>query len=311
MTANFGDTPCQRSSSARIVSASRRTDIPAFYAEWLLNRLHEGYVLTQNPYNAKQIKHVSLLPQDVHCLVLWSKNPQPLLARTNELSSLGFPCLMHFSLLPYNTTWHPHLPPLDALVDTFCSFEQSWGKTGVIWRYDPIILNDVTTTAWHAEHFEQLCIKLQHVTDTVVISFVDSYRHLPQGLLRPVSEEAMYQTAAVLGTIASKYGLVAQTCCEAMDFSSVGVHQGACIDIRRIEMLSGQELHIIRDQNQRPLCGCAASVDIGMYNTCGHGCAYCYATRSTKSSERNVRAHNPYSALLIESSGMKPETSFE
>ena len=286
--------------AAQIISASRRTDIPSFYGEWLMHRLRAGYALTQNPFNAKQVKRISLLPQDVDCLVLWSKNPQPLLAHADELTSLGYTCLMHFSLLPYSKNWHPHLPAQDALVNTFLQWGAIWGRQHLIWRYDPIVLDDTMTIAWHAEHFERLCDRLHGATDTVTFSFVDRYRHIAKDLFRSIDDTEMLETAAAFGAIARQYGLHAQTCCEKIDLSHLGIQRGACIDLARIEQLSGQNLGQVRDRNQRPLCGCAQSVDIGMYNTCGHACAYCYATRSTKSSERNVRAHNPYSELLIE-----------
>lgn len=282
-----------------IISASRRTDIPAFYAEWLLHRLEAGYALSRNPFNAAQQKRISLLPEDVDCLVLWTKDPANLIERLSEIEALLPRFYFQFTLTAYDRRLEPYLRPKNEIIDSFVALGKRLDRNRLVWRYDPIVLNEELNTAWHEQHFEELCQILAPATDMVTISFVDLYPRLTSPWLQPIAQEHMMETAAALQRIAARQGLRISACCEATDFSPLGIEKAACIDRRRVEAICGYPLSLKTDPHQRPGCGCLQSVDIGAYNTCGHGCLYCYANRGRASTLARMKKHDPHAELLM------------
>jgi len=286
-----------------IISASRRTDIPAFYTEWFMQRLRAGYACVRNPMNYRQVSRVSLTPDVVDCIVFWTKNPGPLLARLDEVDALGYKYYFHYTLNSYGPEIEPHLPPLAERVAMFKELTRRLGKEAVVWRYDPILLTDSVTKEYHAEQFIQFAQQLAGSTERCVISFVDLYektqRNMKNIALREADEDTMREIAGQFVLIADKYGIEVQSCSEAIDLSASGVRPGKCIDGGLIEKIIGCGLNIGKDKNQREECGCVESVDIGAYNTCRLGCVYCYANFSGKAVEANCRKHDPNSELLI------------
>ncbi|NMA38730.1 MAG: DUF1848 domain-containing protein [Lentisphaerae bacterium] len=260
-----------------IISASRRTDIPAFYAEWLLRRLRAGYAETVNPFRPSQVTRVNLTPEHVDGLVLWSKNPAPLLPFLPELIAFGIPFYLQFTVTPYDAALEPGVPPKSRVIDTFLRLSDQLGPQRLVWRYDPIIVTEAMTPSWHCEHFAALCAQLAPSCCRCVISFVDPYRNSPQAQLAPDAAD-MHAIAAGFAPIAASWRLPLFTCAEPIDLSSYGIAHGACIDSDLLGTLAGRKLHIPRDRHQRPDCGCAKSIDLGRYGTCRHGCTYCYAT---------------------------------
>ena len=123
-----------------IISASRRTDIPAFYAEWFFNRIKEGYVLVRNPMNYHQVSKISLSPAVVDGIVFWTKNPLPMMTRLDELRE--YPYYFQFTLTPYGKEMEPGLPSKKAvLIPVFRELSRKLGPDRLVWRYDPILLN--------------------------------------------------------------------------------------------------------------------------------------------------------------------------
>ena len=284
-----------------IISCSRRTDIPAFYSDWFVNRLREGYVLVRNPMNAKQIRRVSLAPSDVDCIVFWTKYPSPMLDRLQLLK--GYNYYFQFTLTPYGKDIEPHLPPKAEIVDTFIKLSDKIGKKRIIWRYDPILLSASITIDYHLERFHDLARQLSGHTERCMISFLDMYRHI-QGRMadhsvRPPDESETRTLAEHLMRIAGSYHISMATCAEEIDLADLGIEHGRCIDDRLISELTGIKLNLPKDKYQRERCGCVASVDIGEYNTCRHGCRYCYANVSQKNIEKNESLHYSQSPLLI------------
>lgn len=281
-----------------IISASRRTDIPALYTPWLLNRLHAGLVEVQNPYNARQVRQIILNPTLVDCLVLWTKNAAPLLSRLAEVDNLGYSYYVQFTLTPYGQKLEGNVPPTAEVVDTFKRLTEHVGPERVIWRYDPVILTAELTIQYHLMQFEQLCSQLTGYTEVCVFSFFDNYRKVR--MLTDAGGTAVEQDQIACGfsRISGKYNLRLQTCAEQGDFSKYGITPAACIDRQLIERLSGRSLSIQPDRYQRPNCGCAASVDIGAYDTCIHGCSYCYATKSYCQSRAYYQQHDPQAHTL-------------
>jgi hypothetical protein len=284
-----------------IISCSRRSDIPAFYSEWLMNRIREGYVLVRNPMNAGQVRKVSLDPPDVDCIVFWTKDPAPMLDRLHFLKDYHY--YFQFTLTPYGKEIEPHLPPKAQIVNTFIRLSDKIGKKRIIWRYDPVLLAAGINIDYHIERFHDLAKQLSGHTGKCIISFLDMYRHIQNGMadhsVKPPAESEMRTLAEQFAPIAAGFGMKIETCAEQIDLADSGIEHGSCIDARLISELTGRKLTMAKDKYQRELCGCFASVDIGEYNACGHLCTYCYANVSRKKVEHNLSRHNAQSSLLI------------
>lgn len=284
-----------------IISCSRRTDIPAFYSEWFINRIREGFVLVRNPMNARQVRRISLLPSDVDCIVFWTKNPAPFLDKLNLLCDYNY--YFQFTLTPYDKDIEPNLAPKREIVDTFLELSQKIGKERIIWRYDPIILSQSMNIEYHIEQFNGLARRLSGYTEKCVISFLDSYRHIGSRMsdlsIRPPDDSEVCELTKGIVKIAAAHEIKVETCAEKIDLAHLGIEHGKCIDDRLITKLTGRNLKIEKDKYQRELCGCVTSCDIGEYNTCGHHCVYCYANVSPNKVKRNRFLHNDQSPLLI------------
>lgn len=283
-----------------IISASRRTDIPAFYSDWFFNRIKEGFVLVRNPMNFHQVSKIDLSPEVVDCIVFWTKNPRPMISRLSELDKYNF--YFQFTLTSYDKTIETIVPEKKYLIKTFQELSANIGSDKVIWRYDPILLTHKFDVKYHIKWFELLAEKLSGYTKKCVISFMDMYRKTERNLksidLIPMSEGVMKKTAYQLSQIAKKYDLQLVTCCEDIDLTECGIKPGKCIDDELISKITGKKLHIKKDPNQRLSCGCVQSIDIGAYNTCKHKCLYCYANFSAGLVDKNIRLYSDASPLL-------------
>lgn len=284
-----------------ILSASRRTDIPALYSDWFLNRIRAGYVYVPNPMNTHQISRVSLSPEVIDCIVFWSKNPAPLLPRLAELDE--YPCYFQFTLNAYGQDLERNLPPIGERIDTFRRLSETVGPDRVIWRYDPIIISEKYPADYHEEAFQRIAERIGPYTRGCVISFVDTYRKLDRSFkehgIEEAAESAIHRLALSFSRICLRHGIFLETCAEKIDLEPFGIGHSHCIDRNRIEKILGKPIESEKDKNQREECGCIASVDVGMYNTCTNGCAYCYANYNADLAARNHAAHNPDSPMLI------------
>lgn len=265
-----------------IISASRRTDIPAWYFDWFLNRLKERTVLVRNPMNPRQVSQIDLSPDVVDCIVFWSKNPEPMLARLSALDAYAY--YIQFTLTGYGTDIEPRLPPVSRRIAAYQELARRMGNGRIIWRYDPILLSESYSISWHVRQYEWLARELAPCTGQSVISFLDVYPAISGALRRlnvraPGLEEQL-TLARELAFIAHAHGLEIASCAEEADLSAFGISHGRCIDDRLISRLLGCRLSVSRDPGQRSACGCVSSIDIGAYHTCPHGCVYCYANHS-------------------------------
>jgi len=278
-----------------IISASRRTDIPTFYSEWMMHRLREGYVMTVNPFNRAQVKRVSLAPADVDCIVFWTKDAAPIFPYLDELDSMGYDYIFQFTVTPYGNDIERNLRAKSLIEDDFLRLSERIGSERVLWRYDPIIVNDRLAVEYHMEQFDRMCTKFHGASENVTISFVDMYPKLNKfsGVLRPVTDDEMRKLCMHMSKTAVSHGMRITACCEERDFTAYGVERGSCIDKNIIERVIGRPLDVKRDRNQRVGCGCYQSVDIGAYNTCGNGCIYCYACKSVSRVRHNI-ADSPH-----------------
>lgn len=295
-----------------IISASRRTDIPAFFGDWFMKRIEEGYFHRVNPFNPKQVSAISLQPDDVEGIVFWTKNPRPFFKHLNSLEAKGYGFYFQYTLNDYTTLLEPHLPSVEKRVDAFKELSTRIGPERVIWRYDPIIVSNLTPVSYHIEKLETLARQLQGYTQRMVISFMDFYgktenkiKKLQQkesilftDISAPEYAEALNSLVHEISRIGAKYGMKVETCSEAMDLDHFGITHGSCVDAELISKL-GKNPSMKKDKNQRGSCLCVESVDVGVYNTCKFNCLYCYAVQSEQAVNKTLHRHNPNSASLI------------
>ena len=297
----------QQVGGTMIISASRRTDIPAFYAEWFYKRLEEGFVVTRNPFNANQLTKLRLDAEVVDAIVLWTKNARPMLARLDELDATGIPYYFQFTITPYGQDLEPRLPASKTvLIDTFKELSERLGPERVVWRYDPILLSEKYSIGFHERAFAKCAGLLEGYATRAVISFLDMDYNNTKNIQRlGISDgttEEKNELAAYIAGVAHEHGMTVETCAEEIDLDVCGIRHGHCIDADLIERISGKRLSTRgrgKDKGQRLLCGCIGSTDIGVYNTCLHGCAYCYANFSQGSIDANLAKHDPNSPVLI------------
>ncbi len=272
-----------------IVSASRRTDVPALYSGWLRRRLAEGYARVPHPFRPSRVRTVDLRPRPegtLDLLVLWTRDPGPVLPDVAAWEARGIRTLWLVTLTGYPGALEPGAPDLQRVVRTLEDLSRRVGRERIAWRYDPVI--EVPElgmdAAWHAENFARLARRLAPLVGRCIASFYDPYaapeRRLKRAGLSARPPEDRTGIAFVLAAVAREHGLVLQSCCD--DMEAGGVPAGACIDGRLIDRLWGLGVGDARDPGQRPRCRCAPSVDIGVYNTCTHGCLYCYAVRCAR-----------------------------
>jgi hypothetical protein len=289
-----------------IISASRRTDIPAFYGEWLLNRLRAGEVLVRNPMQSKQVSRIMLTPDTVDALVFWTKNPEHFLSYLPEIDALGYSYYFLFTLTPYDATLEPGVPETGKMVEVFRRLSRLVGPERVVWRYDPVVLTDRLTPAWHTEAFSLLAGELSGYTGRCIISFLDDYRKIRSrmrhiGYILP-DKEIMGEIAGQFADTAGKRGITLFTCSHDIDLSCQGIMHSRCIDSELVEYISGRRvLQVKKAGSQRHACRCVESRDIGSYNTCGHGCFYCYAVSSQVKACAARQGFDPASPMLCDS----------
>lgn len=294
-----------------IISASRRTDIPAFYAEWFMNRIRAGYCTVPNPYNRKQVSRISLLSEDVDVIVFWTRHPAPLLEHLEELDRRGFRYYFHYTVLDNPRALDRRTPPLAMSIEIFRALSHAIGPDRVIWRYDPLVFSNKTPVDFYLDGYEKIASALKGYTFRSVISILDIYRSIARRL-EALKEEGLQVVEHTeipsedfcalmtgLAEIAMVNDMEITSCAEPLGLERYGIMPGKCIDDIYIRDVFGIEVTDKKDPYQREACGCVVSKDIGMYQTCLFGCQYCYATRSFERARQNYRAHDPQSPSLI------------
>ena len=284
-----------------ILSASRRTDIPNYYSEWLARRFRAGFLCVRNPMNFRQVSRITLNPNVIDCIVFWTKNPAPMLPYLDEYRRYMY--YFQFTLTGYGKDIEPGLPDKRRiLIPAFCELADRIGRDRVIWRYDPIFLSDHYTLDYHVKAFTRIAEALAGRTRRVVISFLDDYEKTKRNMkginIQGLTKEKMRRLAHSFAVIAGRYGMEIQTCAEKIDLSEYGITHGACIDREYIEHLLGCRLRAGKDHGQRPECRCMESVEIGSYHTCRNGCRYCYANFSDGRVQARIRDFDVDSPLL-------------
>ncbi len=294
-----------------IVSASRRTDVAAYYGEWLMRRIRAGYCEVANPFNRTQLRRVDLTAESVDCFVFWTRHPRSLYPHLPELDRFGLPYYFTWTVLDYPRYFEPQLPALEARLSMFRRVSDRVGSHRIVWRYDPIIFTEVTGPEFHLSVFERIAGRLAPYTRRVVVSIYRHYRKLDFRMaelarcgagLTGFENDAgsLYRFMSELAGIASSYGLAIASCAEIRDLTGTGIGEGACIDRERIECITGTPLEVPKDPGQRIRCNCVQSVDIGAYDTCPAGCVYCYATGRRERITARMQSHHPKNTGLVD-----------
>ncbi len=284
-----------------ILSVSRRTDIPNYYSEWFYNRIKEGFLYVRNPMNPHQISKINLSPEVVDCIVFWTKNPEPMIHRLDELAAYDY--YFQFTLTGYGKDIECNVPhKREKMIPVFQELSKRVGKQKVIWRYDPIIFTKTYAPEYHLRAFEQIAGELRGYTEKCVISFVDVYAKNKKNMGSINSYEldgsALLQFAKNVNEIAKYNGIEVGSCAESIDLEECGIGHNCCIDKTLIERITGCRLKVRKDKNQRQECGCMESVEVGTYNTCKNGCKYCYANYNEESVAKNCAKYDPLSPIL-------------
>jgi hypothetical protein len=289
-----------------IISASYRTDIPAFYGDWFMRRLRAGFCQTVNPYGG-QGQRIPLDRASVDGFVFWTKNVGPFLRHLSGVSARGDPFIVQLGIIGYPRALETAVVGAERAIADAWRIREAYGPQVVVWRYDTIVSTSLTPPAFHLENFDRLAGKLTGATDEVVVSFAQIYRKTRRNLdlaarnagftwWDPPPDEKR-ALASKLVAIARRHAL-RLTLCAQRDLLVPGAGDARCIDADRLARVAGRPIGA-GTQGHRKDCGCFASRDIGAYDTCPHGCVYCYAVQSRKLALKRRRAHDPASPFLV------------
>ena len=297
-----------------IISASRRTDIPAFYAQWFTNRIRAGHCTVPNPFNRKQVSHISLRPENVTIIVFWTRNPQPLIPYLKELDQLGYLYYFQYTVMNNPRLIDTMAPSLSSSLKIFKKLSNLIGPERVIWRYDPIIISNITDIEFQTTTYKNIAESLRNYTYRSVISLLDLYPKLKKRLkvlkdngieivdCNKKFDKSFDELLYTLADVAEQNKMEIVSCAEDQSLTKYNIHPGKCIDDNYIKRVFGINVNHKKDPSQRKACGCVVSKDIGVYNTCLSGCQYCYATTSFEKAKALYEHHNPGLSSMVDCS---------
>jgi len=287
-----------------IISASRRTDIPAFYGEWFLKRLRAGEVLVRNPMNPLQVTNIPLSPDNVDCIVFWTKDSRNFIQYLNDIDDLGYKYYFQFTVNSYDKEIEPDVDRKKYIIESFQRLSDKIGSDRVLWRYDPIIINHKYSIEYHTKWFAYLALELSGYTEKCVISFLDVYSKIRKNIK---ALEIQKPDVKLIDDIGKKFSETAQrenirlfTCAHDYGLEKYGIGQNKCVDNELIESITGYAIKSIKDPSQRKGCHCIESRDIGSYNTCAHHCVYCYANHERNTVTENLKKYDRLSPFLCD-----------
>ncbi len=291
-----------------IISASYKTDIPAFYGRWFLNRLEAGHCRMVNPYGG-QTYRIGLTRAEVDGFVFWTKNLGPFLPALEEVTGRGFPFVVQYSVTGLPGALERSVPDAERAVEHMARLRDRWGPRAAVWRYDPIVTapivkGEATPPSWHRETFARLAGRMRGLTDEAVVSFLQPYRKTARNLdaagvpWRDPDPEEKRALLADLAGIAAEHGMTLTLCTQPELAGVPGTAPARCVDAQRLSDVAGRPV-AAREKGNRPGCLCAESRDIGDYDTCPHGCVYCYAVANRATAQRRFAAHDPAGEFLF------------
>lgn len=294
-----------------IISASYKTDIPTFYGEWFINRLRAGYCKMVNPYNRKAIR-VSLTRADVDGFIFWTKNVAPFMKYLPEIAEKRFPFVLQHTINAYPRILEQSVVDSSRTTTAFKEVSELFGSKACVWRYDTIVISSETPFDWHLDSFAKLASTLSGYTDEVVVSFVHFYDKTLRNMNKAAEEHDFeWQDPSVeqkrslltqLVKIADDNNLKLSVCAQR-ELIVEGAHDARCVDAERLVEVAGVDFRS-KVKGNRKECGCFASRDIGEYDTCPHGCVYCYAVRNRQIALSRYREHDPESEFLFKQTGV-------
>jgi hypothetical protein len=299
-----------------IVSASYRTDIPALYGAWFLHRLDAGHALVANPYGGKPYR-VSLAAPDVDGVVFWTRNAAPFRAGFESVAARGLPFVVQYTVTGYPRAIEPAVPDAARGIAEMRYLRDRFGPRVMVWRYDPILMSSVTETDWHVANFARLASNMRGATDEVVVSFAQVYAKTRRNLDIAARthgftwrEPDAGEKRALLARLAAIAGDndMRLTLCTQPDLANSETSAARCIDADRLSEIAGRDIPA-HEKGNRPGCLCAESRDIGAYDSCTQGCAYCYAVTSRSAAQANRRRHDPADEMLVPQSGGEKSTA--
>ncbi|MDE5995999.1 MAG: DUF1848 domain-containing protein [Eubacterium sp.] len=282
-----------------ILQTGMRTDIPAFYSEWFINRIREGYVLVRNPYNPTTVTKYRINPDVVDLIAFCTKNPAPMLEHMDILKPYGQ--YWFVTITPYGKEIEPNVPDKRKVIEDFKTLSKAVGINSIGWRYDPIFITEKYSLDFHLKTFEKMAKVLSGYTNTCIISFIDLYkkviRNFPQA--RMVNKEERLTIGKTFAEIGRKYGITIKACAEGDELAQYEVDCNGCLTQAVYETALHTKLNMPKRKGQRGECACFLGNDIGAYDTCKHLCKYCYANTDKNAVIRNSKLHNPKSPFLI------------
>lgn len=280
-----------------ILFASGRTDIPAFYSNWFINRVKAGFVDVRNPFNQKLVSRIYF--SDVDLIMFCSKNPLPMI---NKLDILKVPVLFHVTITPYSKDVEPNIPDKRLIIEGVKKLSLVLGIDNVVVRYDPIFLSDKYNVDYHIRAFDKLCKNLNGYVNKIIVSFMDEYKNVRsnRGILRyrTITKEDYKRIGEAFSKSAMDNGMSVQTCFEDNDLTQYGFIKGECLSHELAYILTGKKFKSSNVRKEKK-CECVQMVDIGDYNSCMHMCKYCYANYDEKAVSSNFKLHDDNSSLLI------------
>lgn len=289
-----------------IVSASYRTDIPAFYGEWFSNRLAAGHCQVASPYGGPP-STVPLTRDRVDGFVFWTRNAKPFLPVLEGLAARNWPFVVQYTVTGYPRSLEPAVIPAAQSLAILRTLRDRYGPRAAVWRYDPVVVTSETATAYHVANFRELAAALAGTTDEVVVSFAQIYAKTRRNLdiagrrsefaWRDPSPEEKLSLLENLRGIASEAGMRLGLCGQRELLDGVTT-DARCVDVERLSDVAGRPLEA-PSRGHRPACGCAGSRDIGAYDSCTQGCAYCYAVRGRPVATERLARHDPHGEYLI------------
>lgn len=287
-----------------ILSVSRRTDIPAYYSNWFMRRVQEGFVIVRDSKDVRKAIRIPISQEGTDGIVFWTKNFAPMIPHIGELESTRIPFYVQHTLTSYGQDIERNIPNKKLVLRTFAETADRLGDHRVIWRYDPILFSPQYTIHYHKHWFDTLAKKMAGKTRRCVVSLLDPYPKIEAdlrsfGIRAPGPSEAMDLLRHFVES-ASAWGIEVQACSEKTDFSPIGVNPTKCID-PDVLRAAGSSLNALgKDRSQRAACGCVESIDLGAYDTCRGGCIMCYAMNSRLEQASRLALYNPESPIFCD-----------
>jgi len=281
-----------------ILNISGRTDIVAFYSDWLINRLDEGFIDVRNPFNPKMVSRIMM--DDVDLLFFCTKNPDPILDKLKDIKKKIY---FHVTLTSYKKDIEPHIPPKGKVIESIKKLSNIIGKENLVIRYDPIFISEEYSLDYHVKAFDRLCELLDGYVCKILIHFINDYKNVRNNYstlkYRKLTEKDYEIIGRSFSKSAKKHNIVVHTCNEERDLTEFGFIKDDCISKELAFKLTGKIYKKKWKARKDLICQCVEMVDIGVYNTCKHFCKYCYANYDEKKVSNNYNKHNPKSSLLI------------